>query len=180
LGRSTIADGSLRSATSRNNSTGPGTLSGTFTGTLNGLGQWQASDLSALSLTFSYPSLQGTVSGSVGGLADLSLFSFNTDQASDLTILEQQGDTATCVGAAATLSPVCNPAGLNPAGTLGAAIVQGFVIGETTQAPVVTLVSSVTSAPSVPEPSTWAMMLLGFGALGAGLRRKRRVSAAPC
>lgn len=30
---------------------------------------------------------------------------------------------------------------------------------------------------SVPEPSTWAMMLIGFGAIGASMRRKRRVSA---
>lgn len=29
---------------------------------------------------------------------------------------------------------------------------------------------------SVPEPATWAMMLLGFGIVGAGLRRKHRVS----
>lgn len=30
----------------------------------------------------------------------------------------------------------------------------------------------------VPEPATWAMMLLGFGAAGAALRRKRREEAA--
>ena len=29
---------------------------------------------------------------------------------------------------------------------------------------------------AVPEPSTWAMMLVGFGALGFGLRRSRRKS----
>lgn len=28
--------------------------------------------------------------------------------------------------------------------------------------------------PSVPEPATWAMMLLGFGAAGAAMRRSRR------
>ena len=27
--------------------------------------------------------------------------------------------------------------------------------------------------PAVPEPTTWAMLLLGFGVIGAGLRRKR-------
>jgi hypothetical protein len=27
--------------------------------------------------------------------------------------------------------------------------------------------------PAVPEPATWAMMLMGFGAIGAGMRRRR-------
>jgi hypothetical protein len=33
---------------------------------------------------------------------------------------------------------------------------------------------------AVPEPSTWAMMLLGFGAIGASMRRSRfSVTATP-
>ena len=32
------------------------------------------------------------------------------------------------------------------------------------------------NVPAVPEPATWAMMLLGFGAMGASLRRNRRRS----
>ena len=31
-----------------------------------------------------------------------------------------------------------------------------------------------TAAPGVPEPATWAMMLLGFGAAGFAIRRRRR------
>ena len=31
--------------------------------------------------------------------------------------------------------------------------------------------------PAVPEPATWAMMLLGFGAAGAAIRRSRRTTA---
>jgi hypothetical protein len=34
-----------------------------------------------------------------------------------------------------------------------------------------------TSAPGVPEPSAWALMLVGFGALGATLRGRRRNAA---
>jgi hypothetical protein len=30
---------------------------------------------------------------------------------------------------------------------------------------------------AVPEPGTWAMMLIGFGVVGAGMRRARRHSA---
>jgi len=28
---------------------------------------------------------------------------------------------------------------------------------------------------AVPEPGTWAMMLVGFGAIGVGMRRRRRI-----
>ena len=31
-------------------------------------------------------------------------------------------------------------------------------------------------ATAVPEPATWAMMMLGFGAIGAGLRRRTKLS----
>jgi hypothetical protein len=45
------------------------------------------------------------------------------------------------------------------------------------QGTVITLTNSVSG---VPEPSTWAMMLLGFGGLGfAGYRRSRKADATP-
>ena len=31
-------------------------------------------------------------------------------------------------------------------------------------------------APAVPEPATWALMIVGFGAIGASLRSRRRVA----
>lgn len=34
--------------------------------------------------------------------------------------------------------------------------------------------SSTAAVAAVPEPGTWAMMLLGFGAVGFGMRRRRR------
>jgi hypothetical protein len=35
-------------------------------------------------------------------------------------------------------------------------------------------ISTISTAPGVPEPATWAMMLVGFGGLGAAMRRSRR------
>ncbi|PZQ56033.1 MAG: hypothetical protein DI570_21305, partial [Phenylobacterium zucineum] len=37
----------------------------------------------------------------------------------------------------------------------------------------------VTETPGtvVPEPSAWALMILGFGAVGVGLRRRRAITA---
>jgi hypothetical protein len=32
----------------------------------------------------------------------------------------------------------------------------------------------VQTVPAIPEPATWAMMLLGFGATGLMIRRRRR------
>lgn len=32
---------------------------------------------------------------------------------------------------------------------------------------------------AVPEPATWAMMLLGFGGVGVALRRRRKLGATP-
>jgi hypothetical protein len=36
-----------------------------------------------------------------------------------------------------------------------------------------------TEVPAVPEPSTWALMLLGFGAVGWGLRRRNSADGQP-
>lgn len=38
--------------------------------------------------------------------------------------------------------------------------------------------SGVPEVPDVPEPSTWAMLILGFAGLGFAFRRSRRVSFA--
>jgi hypothetical protein len=67
-------------------------------------------------------------------------------------------------------------AGLDPADT--AAFVTGlsFVssgIGSLTQTPVTIL----TGPAAVPEPATWAMMILGLGWVGAGFRRRKAMPA---
>jgi PEP-CTERM motif len=49
----------------------------------------------------------------------------------------------------------------------------GIVYNEADGAPSVLTVDSV----SVPEPSTWALMLLGFGGLGVAMRRSRGMAA---
>lgn len=153
--------------------TGPGTLNGTFSGTLNSLGEWQLGDLSSLSLTISYPTDHGTSIDNAGNLAGLSFFSFNTSSGSDLSLVFQGSSVVTCVGATATLLLECNPTGSNPADTFGDALINEAVFARTNQAPVITLLSSVTSEAAVPEPATWAMMLLGFGVIGCATRKRR-------
>ena len=41
-----------------------------------------------------------------------------------------------------------------------------------------TVGSSITFAPGVPEPSSWAMMLAGFGLIGVSVRRRSRTMVA--
>jgi hypothetical protein len=36
----------------------------------------------------------------------------------------------------------------------------------------------VQALPAVPEPASWALMLLGFGAIGAAMRRRRGLALA--
>jgi hypothetical protein len=40
------------------------------------------------------------------------------------------------------------------------------------------LLGELNATPSVPEPATWAMMLLGFGAMGVAVRRTRKTVTA--
>jgi hypothetical protein len=41
-----------------------------------------------------------------------------------------------------------------------------------------TMTGNVTISPALPEPATWAMMLLGFGAMGISIRNRRRQRSA--
>jgi hypothetical protein len=46
-----------------------------------------------------------------------------------------------------------------------------------TNAEIVDFAPDASSFKAVPEPSTWAMVILGFGAVGAAIRRKQKVTA---
>lgn len=57
----------------------------------------------------------------------------------------------------------------------------GNVPGEPFYAGLLTPTSaSVSQVAAVPEPSTWAMMMMGLGGLGWALRRRRASMAVPC
>ena len=51
-----------------------------------------------------------------------------------------------------------------------------LAIGSPTGLPPVALLDNVSVKQAVPEPGTWAMMLIGFGAVGASLRFRRRTT----
>lgn len=161
------------------------TLSGTFTGAVGSTGIMSLADLSAFSASLTITTVGGIVDVIPQDLTELGLFSFTT-WGGPITLffspITAPGATSgTCVGTAATLSPVCNPQGGNPFGTWGDYIEHGSPILFTSAAPVVTLVSSVTTSDTpagVPEPAAWAMMILGLGAAGVALRRGRRPLAA--
>ena len=59
------------------------------------------------------------------------------------------------------------------AGSCGADIVEGFF--ETDSVSIT--VNGVSAGPGVPEPDSWALMVLGFGGLGIALRRRSRALA---
>jgi hypothetical protein len=49
-----------------------------------------------------------------------------------------------------------------------------YSTGTNGAAPGNVLLGGLALTPSVPEPGTWAMMILGFGAVGAAVRRRRK------
>ena len=78
-------------------------------------------------------------------------------------------------GAPGSGSFVANSGGTSTAATL-IALTQGSYYMELTRvkAPRELVTGGLTLLSSVPEPATWAMMLLGIGGLGAVMRRKRQ------
>jgi PEP-CTERM motif len=111
----------------------------------------------------------------VSGAGNLSLFSYDTASGAGsldlVATFSSSHITTVCIGASSTLSPTCNPQGSNPSSTR--AVILTDLLDSTSDAPTVTLVSGAT----VPEPSTWALTLLGFASLGfAGYRSRKRAA----
>jgi PEP-CTERM motif len=146
-------------------------LTGSFTGNVESSGFIEIADLSSINVTFTITTDLEPVF-QVFGFGPATFFSFDTAQGPGSldfeTAIGDVGGAVSCVGAVAAFG----------FGACGLGGVNGFVspIWATQALPVVSLVSSVTI---VPEPSTWAMMLLGFAGLGyAGYRASRRTAAA--
>ncbi len=144
-----------------------GVLTGSFTGNVKSSGFIEIADLSTINVTFTITTDLEPVF-QVFGFGPATFFSFDTAQRAGSLDFEtgigDVGGAVSCVGAVAAFG----------FGACGLGGVNGFVspIWATQALPVVSLVSSVTI---VPEPSTWALLLVGFAGLGyAGYRRAIR------
>jgi len=103
------------------------------------------SNLSSAAASFSVGNLAGTVTHSGGSNADLGWLTFT--------------DTFVAGGATSTLTFINTAGGANEGIFLDAVSVNEVVVNATR---------------AVPEPATWAMLLIGFAAAGSALRRPKR------
>ena len=146
-----------------------GSLSGNFEGIVEANGFIELADLISIYVDFSTPLGQG-IEGSVFGYGPASFFSFDTIGGSSSLDLETGIgiNGFACVGAVAAFGfGECGSGGVN-------GFEDGFGVATTQALPVVTLTSSVTT---VPEPSTWAAMVIGFAGLGLVRYRSRKAAA---
>lgn len=100
--------------------------------------------------------------------------SYYVDVVSASAGLETASFTNTRYGPSSTLSSAALPLSLDP---LPFSAGSAYVVsrdGSKNQSFQYTQVSLTTVAPSVPEPATWAMLLIGFGMIGASSRYRRR------
>lgn len=75
----------------------------------------------------------------------------------------------------ATLAPISTPGGFNQFEFRGIASDASDIYGLRFGGNYILVTGTVDGIPGVvPEPSTWAMLILGFGAVGASLRRRQR------
>lgn len=109
------------------------------------------------------------VAGNFGGTAGTANINFGTNLIADLNILSSNlGQTQLSLigGGDLFTGPASNP--VFNIGTFN--LSGGFTAGPAT----LTITRAAVAA--VPEPATWAMMLVGFGAMGVSLRRRRRAN----
>jgi len=128
-------------------------------------------------ITVSFYDYTGSISALTGGTGGLAAFN-------DLGSGTFYGSTTISLGTtsfslllnAAALSAISGAAGGSFAigGTISGAEGETFLGGNTLDAPPVTLALRAPAVAAVPEPATWAMMLVGFGVVGFSLRRRRR------
>lgn len=160
-----------------------GILTGSFSGTVEPSGLIELGDLTAFSVAYSDT---GFPAGHVSlALGDLKLFSYNTLGGPSSLDIDAGSGNRTCVGAAVPFSSDCTFgfAFAYPPGINGAVfeVPSFFTIPNfiTAQQPAITLVSSVTTTPHIPEPSSislFASFIAGMLGL-AGWATRRRPAA---
>jgi len=141
---------------------------GFFGGTLNGSGTLTTNDVSFINALNGYTAqtitgITGTFNGSaITGLAPGFSGANNLFYLTGPFFVDGNGlGFTTAAGISANLF-ITNDTSYR-VNTQGAGLLTGLVTASASQV-----------VPSVPEPATWAMMLLGFGAIGFSVRRSRR------
>lgn len=118
-------------------------------------------------------------------------FDFSNSIAGVYNIVLQTSTTGVIFTSAALTGGGCTPAICTLGGTPGTSLsLNGLILAANTSYTFSfagtnsrtrtggTLNGNVSIDPAVPEPATWAMMLLGFGGIGLAMRRRRRPALA--
>ncbi len=108
----------------------------------------------------------GTVVDAVGAVSNLNLYETGPFLDADGFSFGVAGDSPNIAFNVFYISSGYNEFRSNPPVGQGNTELTGF-----------TLARVVPVAPAVPEPATWAMMLIGFGTVGATMRRRKTVAS---
>jgi hypothetical protein len=152
-------------------------LTGSFTGVVEPDGSIQQKDLTDFKADALFEPFQPDIVLTKG---NLSLFSYNTTGGPgslDFVAFTPTIPVILCVGASVALDPACLVAGgAVPVYANGKLFLTSPFLYYTGDVPEITLVSSVTS---IPEVSTWTMLITAFGGWVAFAGRARLSSASP-